>query len=93
MLVFVHSACTQILREMLPRAVNLFKQLTTLSRKKVHACCNISMMLHVSALQSQVVKSRQLFRRNIHTLIHHLRTVWAEKHCQRMASPNIWETL
>ena len=50
----------------------------------VHAYCSTSMMLHVSALQSQVVKSRQVFRYSLHA---HVTYHVGGKHCKRMASP------
>ena len=41
------------------------------------------MMLHISALQSQVVKGRHLFRYSVHA---HFTYRVGGKHCKRMAS-------
>ena len=39
-----------------------------------------SIMLHISALQSQVVKGRQLLRHSIHAHFTYPRTAWAQTH-------------
>ena len=52
-------------------------------QKKVHAYCSTCMMLHISALQIQVVKGRQSFRHSIHA---HFTYRVGGKHCKRMAS-------
>ena len=63
---------------------SIFLKNHTLSRKnQVHAYCSTSMMLYISALQSQVVNGRQLFRHSIRaSFTYHL----SGKHCKRMAS-------
>ena len=51
----------------------------------MHAATHLYMMLHISALQIQVVKGRQLFRHSIHAhFTYHVPR--GRKRCKRMAS-------